>query len=106
LGRRFEFGNSGDIRVPKTGGDIAKSELFVGAQFRAKKSFVDEANNPLNLDVNTRSIEPRLGQMLADFSHRRVIATIKGAEWLRRKGHASILAVFSPTHGFAPPSHS
>jgi hypothetical protein len=105
LGRRLELGNPRDIGVPKMSGDISKTEPFVGAQFRSEEPFIDESNNPLNLDVNARTVEPGLGQVFADFGHRRVVATIERAERLRGEGHTSILAVFSPTHGFAPPSH-
>lgn len=106
LGLCFELGDPLDVGVTEIRGDIAQGDSVVRAQFGASKALVNQTNNPLNFDVDTGTIEARFGKVKPEVRDSRVVATIKWTEWLRGKGHVSILAVFSPSRGGAPPLHS
>ncbi|MEY3310122.1 MAG: hypothetical protein RL107_258, partial [Actinomycetota bacterium] len=103
--RCFELGNASDIGITEVRRDIAQGDALAVTQRRTKEALVREADQPLDFDMNPRTVEPRFGQVLTNLGNRTVVATIQRTERLGRKGHDSILTVLSPRDVCAPPFH-
>ena len=98
-GHGLEFGDARDIGVTEVRRHIAQREALLRRELGTKETLIRETNQPFDFDMDTSAVESRLRKVFADFGHRRVITTIERTERLRRKGHVSILAVFSPGGG-------
>ena len=87
-GGRLGRGELVDLGLAEVGGPLPQSAGGLGVQrFGAEHAVPGEEDQPLDLDVQARPVEPRLGQVLAETLHDGAVPPVERAEGLRGQAH-------------------
>ena len=79
----FATGQVGDVVVAELGDDGTQSARLVGGEpSRAEHLGISEVDEPLDLDLDARAVEPGFAEVLAERRDLRLVPPVEGAEGL------------------------